>query len=120
MKPSSHTYCHISIIERTKIEAFLEQSMGVSQIACALKRAKFSISYEIKRGRYNGKYKAHIAQARANKVKQSQRKSQKAQNHNLMHKIERLLKKRWSPEIIANHLDEKISHTTIYTIIKTI
>ncbi len=120
MARSSHTYTHISIIERTKIEVFIDQGMGVSAIARVLNRAKSSISCEIKRGRYNGKYTARIAQARSHKAKQLPRKLKAAQNQSLMHKIERLLRKRWSPEIIAHYLEEKISHTTIYTIIKTI
>ena len=93
--------------------------MGILAIANALNRVKSSISCEIRKGRYNGSYKAHIAQARANTAKQIPRKPKKAQNIKIMHNIERLLKRRWSPEIITHCLDEKIFHTTIYAIIKT-
>lgn len=120
MEQSSHIYSHISIFERSKIEVFLTQGMSISNIARILNRSKSSISCEIKRGRYNGSYTARIAQARADKAKLHPRKLQKAQNQNLMHKIEHLLKKRWSPEIIANYLENIISHTAIYTMIKTI
>ena len=43
MEQSFHKYSHISIIERAKIDVFLEQGMGVSAIARALNRAKSSI-----------------------------------------------------------------------------
>ncbi len=88
MEQSSHIYSHISIFECSKIEVFLTQGMSISNIARILNRPKSPISCEIKHGRYNESYTAPIAQACADQVKLHPRKLQKAQNQNLMPKME--------------------------------
>lgn len=115
-------YNHLSEIERGKIEAYLEEGESISEIARLLKRSKSTISEEIKRGRYNGKYTAHIAQDRCLKRRHESHKHTKWRNMDLLHFIETHLKEKWSPEIISVKWKEKtgqsFSHTSIYNLIK--
>jgi IS30 family transposase len=97
-----------------------KQGKSLFQIAKALGRTKSAIHYELHRYKDPSLYQARIAQIRANCVKKNSHKPSKADNQELMQNIERMLKKRWSPEIIAHELNQAISHTTIYTMTKTI
>ena len=56
---------HISLAERIKIEVGLATNQSIRSIAKQLKRSVSSISVEIKKGKYNGKYQALIADKRA-------------------------------------------------------
>ena len=56
---------HLSLGERIKIEVLLATRQTVRSIAKALNRSVSSISVEIKKGKYNGKYTALIADKRA-------------------------------------------------------
>jgi IS30 family transposase len=120
MNSLSHRTNHISIIERAKIELLYNQGLAVSRIALGLDRAKSSISAELRLGIYRGKYTASIAQKRADARKLRSHRHSKADNPELLQQIERLIKRRWSPEIIAHELGGAISITTIYTITRTI
>jgi IS30 family transposase len=110
----------LSIKERANIELLLNLNWTEAKIAIELHRYKSTISREIARGIYKGRYFAHIAQKRTDKNRTIPRKLSKSSNPELMQKIERMIKLRWSPEIIAHELGGVISHTTIYTIIKTV
>ena len=94
-------YNQLTAIERGKIEAYLNEGRSISWISKTLTRSKSTISYEVQRGTYNGKYRAHIAQNRAKKHRQCSHKHSKWRNYNLLIFIETRLKKRWSPEIIS-------------------
>jgi IS30 family transposase len=109
----------IAIIERSKIETLNNLGWSIGQIAAELGRSKSSIHYELSRYKDQTKYRAALAQHRADMARAAVRKRSKASDWELLHRIERLIKKRYSPEIIA-HLLGCISHTTIYTIIRTI
>lgn len=115
-------YKQLSAIERGKIEAYYNEGKSISYIAKQLGRSKSTISEEIKRSKYNGKYKAHIAQKRAEKRRAGSHKHTKWREYSLLVFIENCLKQKWSPEIIAEKWKEKtggtFSHTSIYTLIK--
>ena len=114
-------YSQLSAEERGKIEAYCTLGCSISKIAGLIKRSKSTISEEIKRGKYNGRYAAHIAQNRAKKRRSESHKHSKWRNRELLYFIAKCLKMKWSPEIISHALSEngiKFSHTSIYTVIK--
>jgi IS30 family transposase len=120
MSQSCHKFIQLSIIDRTKIELLNDQGFSLSYIARHIGRAKSTISSELRNHRYKARYRAITAQNQATKTKQNNRKPKKANNQELMQQIERMLKLRLSPEIIAHELGGIISHTTIYSMTKTI
>ena len=61
----SAKYNQLSSEERGKIEAYYEIGISISQIARNLRRSKSTVCEEIRREKYKGKYRAHIAQNRA-------------------------------------------------------
>ena len=61
----SAKYNQLSAEERGKIEAYYEIGVSISQIARNLWRSKSTVCEEIRRWKYKGKYRAHIAQNRA-------------------------------------------------------
>lgn len=115
-------YSHLSSEERGKIEAYLHQGVSISRIAYFLKRSKSTISEELRRGRYNGRYTAEISHKRALRNRKESHKHTKWKNIALLHFIDNYLKKRWSPQIISHELMQKhgiyFSHTSIYSLIK--
>jgi IS30 family transposase len=121
MTKLNHKYKQLTTAERIKIEAFYELGHSAQSIARTLGRSPSTISREIKKGKsskHNGLYKHHIAQERTDARRNC--KPSAAKNTALMHDIERMLKRRWSPKIIVQKLGHIISHMTIYNIIKTI
>jgi IS30 family transposase len=120
MPASCHKYTQLSIAERAKIELLHKQGQTLSVIATELCRNKATISRELCRYKDTSLYRAELAQHRADMAKSHNRKKQKSGNPELMQNIERMIKRKWSPEIIAHELGGIISHTTIYTITKTI
>ncbi len=116
-------YRHLTPIERGKIEALLEEKKSISQIAKILNRSKSTISEEVRRGKHNGKYKAHIAQKRAEKKKKESHKHTKWKNTELLNWIYlRMKNDKCSPEVISKRLENekgiKFSHTSIYKLIR--
>ena len=118
----SAKYNQLSSEERGKIEAYYEEiGISIAQIARNLRRSKSTICEEIRRGKYKGKYRAHIAQNRARKRRKESHKHTKWRNIELLRFIEKHLKLRWSPEIISHELSKnglKFSHMSIYTLIR--
>jgi IS30 family transposase len=113
-------YKQLSAEERGKIEAYCSLNCSISKIAVLMKRSKSTVCEEIRRGKYNGRYTARIAQNRVEKRRRESHKHSKWRNSELLNFVERHLKKRWSPEIISHELREngvKFSHTSIYTVI---
>ena len=119
---NSNKYSHLSSEERGKIEAYLHQGVSISRIAIYLKRSKSTISEELRRGRYNGRYTAEISHKRALRNRKESHKHTKWRNIKMLHFIDNCLKKRWSPQIISHELMQKhgihFSHTSIYSLIK--
>lgn len=114
---------HISLDERIKVEIGLATGKSIRKISLELDRSVSSISVEIKKGKYNGKYQALIADKRAIIRAQNSHKHCKWRDYLLLNFIERHFKQKWSPEIIAavwNRInpDRTISHTFIYDLIK--
>ena len=61
----SAKYNQLSSEERGKIEVYYEIGLSISQIARNLGRSKSTVYEEIRRGKYKGKYRAHIVHNRA-------------------------------------------------------
>ena len=113
---------HICLDERISIEIELSTGKSIRSIAKKLARSVSSISVEVEKGKYNGKYKASIADKRATVRKQNSHKHCKWRDCQLLNFIERCLKQKWSPEIIAalwnrDHPTKTISHPFIYDLI---
>ena len=116
----ANKYKQLSAEERGKIEAYRSLNCSISKIASLISRSKSTVYEEIRRGKYNGRYTARIAQNRAEKRRRESHKHSKWRDSELLNFIERRLKMRWSPEIISHELREngvKFSHTSIYTVI---
>ena len=119
MSQSCHKFTHLSTFDRAKIELLRKQGKSLSQIAKTLGRTKSAIHYELHRYKDPSLYQARVAQIRADCAKRNSKKPSLAGNPELMMQIERMIKLRWSPEIIAHELGGAVSHTTIYTMIGT-
>jgi len=119
MIKSYRKFKHISTFERARIELLWNHGKSIGQIALELGRSKSAIHYELHRYKDIRRYRAELAQSKADIAKQNSKKPKKLLSMELMHSIERMLKLRWSPEIIAHMLGGAISHTTIYTLTKT-
>ena len=109
------SYLHITIIDRLKIEAYLEAGFNQSYIATKLGFHRSSISREIKR--CPNKYSAEEAQRQYEEL--SRLKGRKTACTSQMKKdIERHLKASWSPEQIHGRYQYEnkpiISFKTIY------
>ena len=120
MTQSNNKFKQLSITEREEIAILRATGAIVSAIARKLNRSPSTISRELRRGTYKAEYRATVAQTRRLRTKTRQKKCKKSNNYELLHRIERMLKRRWSPKIIVQKLGHIISHTTIYTIINTI
>jgi len=120
MQVSNNKFTQLSITEREEIAILRATGCPVMQIARKINRSSSTISREIKRGTYKAEYRATVAQTRRIRAKARQKKRIKSNDCELLHRIERMLKRRWSPKIIVAKLGHIISHTTIYTIIRTI
>ena len=123
LKDKQNRYEHITKRERDIISKHLSAGKRISYIAKALNRSKSSISEEIKRGWYKGKYVASIANDRSLAARKKSHNHTKWRNIDLQHFILICLKEKWSPEIIAHkwneqHPDDTISHTFIYDLIE--
>ena len=118
----SSKYRQLSAAERGKIEMYLAMNISISETSKRINRSKSTVSEKIRRGRYNRKYRAEIAQKRCIKRRCSSHKHTKWRDPELLRFIEQNLKKRWSPEIISVKWKEKtgenFSYTSIYTLIK--
>ena len=70
-------YNHLAAEERGKIEAYKSEGFSISQISKLMKCSKSTIFEELMRGKYNGRYQAHIAQNRAIRRRQESHKHTK-------------------------------------------
>ena len=94
-------YKQLSSEERGKIEAYLTLNYSILKIAKMMKRSKSTISEEIKKGKYNGRYAAKIAQDRSRKRRSESHKHSKWRNIRLLHFIERRYLSKGNQDFIA-------------------
>ena len=94
-------YKQLTAEERGKIEAYVSLGLSFSKIACLLTRSKSTICEEIKRGRYNGKYRAGIAEKRAKKRRSESHEHSKWRNSEILYFIAKHLKMKWSPKLFC-------------------
>lgn len=114
-------YQHFSIEEREKIQYGLWEKKPIRQISKELNRSVSSVSREIKRnldsiGRR--RYIPRAAHERALIKRKSRGREDRLKNQRVRDYVITHLKKRWSPEQIANtirlEIGESISHEAIY------
>lgn len=119
------SYKHFNIYDRICIEEYLKKDYSINKIASLMKRAKSSISDEIKKYSVpHFGYIARIAQEKADKVRKNSRYNYKI-NSRLKEYIIEKIKLTWSPEQISNRLkidfpdDEtmRVSFKKIYSMI---
>ena len=87
-KPSK--YRQLSAAERGKIEMCLEMNISISEMSKRINRSKSTVSEEIRRGRYNRKYRAEIAQKRCIKRRCSSHKHTKWRDPELLRLLSRI------------------------------
>jgi transposase, IS30 family len=117
---------YLTFSEREEIALGRAANLGVRQIARQLGRAPSTVSREIARGcltrRPRGRYRATVAQTRAEQRARRPKPSRLAGNRLLRAHVQQELLEGWSPEQIAGRLaaqfpdDEsmRISHEAIY------
>jgi transposase, IS30 family len=117
---------YLSFSEREEIALGRAAGLGVRQIARQLGRSASTVSREVARGcltrRPRGRYRATVAQARAEQRARRPKPSRLAGNALLQAHVQQELLEGWSPEQIAGRLaaqfphDERmrISHEAIY------
>jgi len=118
----SKKYSHLSFEEREEIAIGLEKGLKQCEIALLLGRNPGTISREIRRNRYvlkKFRYRANMAQIRADYRKTEGHKRQRIPNKRLRRFICKYLYKGYSPEIIAAMAAEsnkrwKTNYETIY------
>jgi transposase, IS30 family len=117
----------LSLVEREEIAVAVAEGLGVSAIARRLGRDKSTISRELARNsiadRHGGRtYRAVAAQAKAEQRARRPKQGKLASNARLRRRVQRWLRRRWSPEQIARRLAKvfphdgamRVSHETIY------
>ncbi|MDP2651185.1 MAG: IS30 family transposase, partial [bacterium] len=113
-------YKHLSIEEREHIQQGLWQKKSLRQIAKELNRQTSSISREIERNLPAERflYTPRLAEERAQKKRQSRGRQDRLKNDAIRQYVVPHLKLRWSPEQIAQRMQqdiqETISHEAIY------
>jgi IS30 family transposase len=121
-KEDTKKYSHLSLEEREEIAIGLESGMKQGDIAKKIKRNPSTISREIKRNNpfiRNVRYRANRAQFKAGERKIESCQKQRIPNKKLRRFICKLLRKGYSPEIIAFKAAEKnqrwkTNYETIY------
>ncbi len=113
-------YHHLTIEERETIQEMLWQQSSIRRIATALNRSPSSISRELKRN-FPVRRKVYIprlSHERALKKRKQRGREQRLKNQRIREYVHEKLKRRWSPEQIANTINDDIaqgiSHEAIY------
>jgi len=122
----TNSYKRLDLMDRCKIEVWLNHGKRVSEIATLLHRNKSTISREITlHTQPLSGYDASLAHVRAQESKHKQKKRKKMQNTDICDHVLSHLKRGWSPEVISGCLKKEIeqgvkpcsiyvSHETIY------
>ena len=118
-------YNRLNFLEREEISRQLAYGNNIRGIAKVLQRSPSTISREIKSTVANPKYyRAIFGQQRTRTLRRKKRRKRKLDlNHRLRDKVYKYIRKKWSPEQIANKLkllypndmDMRVSHETIYS-----
>lgn len=113
-------YKHLTIEERELIQLGLWEKKSIRTIAGELNRSPSSISREINRNlpAIHYRYPPRLAHERAMTNRSSRGRQDRLKNERIRDYVIKHLKKRWSPEQIANtiktKINESISHEAIY------
>jgi IS30 family transposase len=113
------SYHQITSAERYRLSVLRRQGLGNPQIAREMGRHRSTIWREVRRNAHptDGRYKVEKAIERASGRRRRSRSHPRFRPWQL-HRVWRLLRRRWSPEQIAGHLHSsrslRISHETIY------
>jgi len=121
-RPTVRSTLRLSIAEREEISRGLRASESFRHIAQGLGRSPSTVSREVAANGGRRRYRAYLAEDRANRRARRPRPAKLARNGPLRQAVERLLEARWSPQQIAwqlrhDHPDEPelwVSHETIY------
>ncbi|MCA1791182.1 MAG: helix-turn-helix domain-containing protein [Thioalkalivibrio sp.] len=95
---------HLSLADREEIRAGVEHRESLRAIARLLNRSVSTISREIERNGGRDAYRAWRAGERALQASRRPREAKIEANTELRRVIEAKMRKRWSPEQIAQHL----------------
>ena len=114
-------YRHLSLKDRDTISEMKRDGHSMAEIAVALGRSKSTISRELKRNSTPA-YKCYLsckAHERAVTRKSNSGKRPRLKNERIVSYVREMLEEDWSPEIIANKIDQdirgaSISHEAIY------
>lgn len=109
-------YQHITKEERFKIEAYLEDGLGIREIGRRLGRSPSSIHHELKnkptkKSIYNARVADRISRTRVKSANTREKKIRKGSK--LEKEIVKDLKKTWSPEQIAGRLKRLNKNKTV-------
>lgn len=113
-------YQHLSVEEREKIQEMWWSRRSVRSIAQALHRSPSSISRELQRNFPSERqvYAPRLAHERALRQRKSRGRTKRLKSESVRHHVIEHLKLGWSPEQIANTIQESIgeliSHEAIY------
>ncbi len=110
---------HITLEQRYEIQAMVNNEYSQKEIAIALGKSESAISRELKRNkdRRSGKYIASTAQIKYDK-RQKEKPKHKRFTLEMQKTVEKLLRRKYSPEQITGRLKKKglswVSHECIY------
>ena len=106
-------YTRISQEERNKIFVMLNKEISINEIAKRLGRNKGAISREIKKNHGRKRYRAHKAQERATLRQHESHRKFVLKSYALRREVERLIERRWSPELISGRLKQDGKYPSI-------
>lgn len=117
-----NSYKHLDSDERDLLAVLRSKGHSLRQIAKRLRRSPGTLSRELKRNAppiRTGYYLAHKAQSRADQRNQISHQRERLKSVATRRRVEKLIGKGWSPELIAGHLklrypDRPISYEAIY------
>ena len=121
-KPRRRSKLSLTLSEREEISRGIAADYSIREIAESLGRSPSTISREISRNEGYSHYRATEADANAWDRARRPKSCKLACNRRLRYKVERKLRRNWSPEQIAGWLKEEhpgdesnqVSHETIY------
>jgi len=116
------TYQHLNSDDRDKLAVLRSKGLSIRAIAKDLGRSPATVSREFKRNAppvHVGYYLAHKAQGRALARRRAAVRRPRLKSHRVRGYVGRMLKRGWSPELIAGRIarlgwPEQICHEAIY------
>jgi len=112
-------YQQLTYDDRFLIQEFLQIGLKPAKIAEHLGKNKSTITREIKRNSFEGKYHCVPAEVNTRNKRSQSRQIERLKSEEIRQYVHTALKKGWSPEIIAGRLElihkkKIISHEAIY------